>query len=80
MILINCLTCAMSKKLASNPIPSFKKAGTGKLCSSDFRTRKYIASALADLPNANATALRVPKNQERVKSIVLLVIGSPSDE
>lgn len=62
--------------MASQPISSFK-AGMRKLWTDHvIWTRQYIVSAVADLPDANAAAGRLLKNQEHIGSAIVPFYGA----
>ena len=65
----------MSQKMALQPMPSFR-AGMRKLWSDHvIWTREYIVSAIADLPDANAAAGRLLKNQEHIGNAIVPFYG-----
>ena len=65
----------MSQKMAQQPMPSFK-AGMRKLWTDHvIWTRQYIVSAVADLPDANAAAGRLLKNQEHIGNAIVPFYG-----
>ncbi|MDE1853453.1 MAG: hypothetical protein KGI38_06875 [Thaumarchaeota archaeon] len=65
----------MSQKMALQPMPSFR-AGMRKLWSDHvIWTRQYIVSAVADLPDANAAAGRLLKNQEHIGNAIVPFYG-----
>jgi|SRR5438552_12334516 len=66
----------MSQTRANQQIPSFR-SGMRKLWSDHvIWTRQYIVSAIADLPDANAAAGRLLKNQEHIGNAIVPFYGA----
>ncbi|HEV2225927.1 MAG TPA: acetylglutamate kinase [Nitrososphaerales archaeon] len=70
----------MSQAMTPQPIPSFE-AGMRKLWTDHIVwTRQYITSAVADMPDANAAAGRLLKNQEHIGNAVAPFYGKAGGE
>jgi hypothetical protein len=70
----------MGQSMAPQPIPSFE-AGMRKLWTDHIVwTRQYITSAVADMPDANAAAGRLLKNQEHIGNAIVPFYGKAAGD